>query len=107
MAGAVTPLHNTFFFQSRIQTTFDNLCTTSSYPLDCTFYQVANSFSCRCVKMREIVTLQLGHLSNYAATHFWNAQVTLPLSLLGHSLLKKHTGVLLHILITRRVANRP
>ncbi|KAG6042011.1 hypothetical protein E4U41_007107 [Claviceps citrina] len=24
--------------------------------------------------MREIVTLQLGHLSNYAATHFWNAQ---------------------------------
>ncbi|KAL7787026.1 tubulin domain-containing protein [Trichoderma ceciliae] len=24
--------------------------------------------------MREIVTLQLGNLSNYAATHFWNAQ---------------------------------
>ncbi|KAM4055389.1 tubulin domain-containing protein [Hirsutella rhossiliensis] len=24
--------------------------------------------------MREIVTLQLGHLSNYLATHFWNAQ---------------------------------
>ncbi|VUC19789.1 unnamed protein product [Clonostachys rosea] len=24
--------------------------------------------------MREIVTLQLGHLSNYTATHFWNAQ---------------------------------
>lgn len=24
--------------------------------------------------MREIVTLQLGHLSNYVATHFWNAQ---------------------------------
>lgn len=25
--------------------------------------------------MREIVTLQLGQLSNYTATHFWNAQV--------------------------------
>ncbi|KYK54588.1 Tubulin FtsZ [Drechmeria coniospora] len=24
--------------------------------------------------MREIITLQLGHLSNYTATHFWNAQ---------------------------------
>ncbi|KAF4123302.1 mitochondrial partitioning protein [Geosmithia morbida] len=24
--------------------------------------------------MREIVTLQLGHLSNYTGTHFWNAQ---------------------------------
>lgn len=24
--------------------------------------------------MREIITLQLGHLSNYVATHFWNAQ---------------------------------
>ncbi|TQV92380.1 mtDNA inheritance protein Dml1 [Cordyceps javanica] len=24
--------------------------------------------------MREIVTLQLGHLSNYVATHFWNTQ---------------------------------
>lgn len=24
--------------------------------------------------MREILTLQLGNLSNYAATHFWNAQ---------------------------------
>jgi hypothetical protein len=27
--------------------------------------------------MREIVTLQLGHLSNYTATHFWNAQASL------------------------------
>lgn len=25
--------------------------------------------------MREVVTLQLGHLSNFVATHFWNAQV--------------------------------
>jgi hypothetical protein len=25
--------------------------------------------------MREIVSLQLGQLSNYTATHFWNAQV--------------------------------
>lgn len=24
--------------------------------------------------MREILTLQLGNLSNYAATHFWNTQ---------------------------------
>lgn len=24
--------------------------------------------------MHEILTLQLGNLSNYAATHFWNAQ---------------------------------
>lgn len=24
--------------------------------------------------MREIVTLQLGNLSNYVATHFWNTQ---------------------------------
>lgn len=24
--------------------------------------------------MREIITLQLGQLSNYTATHFWNAQ---------------------------------
>jgi len=24
--------------------------------------------------MKEIITLQLGNLSNYAATHFWNAQ---------------------------------
>lgn len=24
--------------------------------------------------MREIITLQLGHLSNYTATHFWNTQ---------------------------------
>lgn len=24
--------------------------------------------------MREIITLQLGHLSNYVATHFWNTQ---------------------------------
>lgn len=24
--------------------------------------------------MREILTLQLGNLSNYTATHFWNAQ---------------------------------
>lgn len=24
--------------------------------------------------MREILTLQLGHLGNYTATHFWNAQ---------------------------------
>ena len=27
--------------------------------------------------MREIVTLQLGHLSNYTATHFWNTQVSI------------------------------
>lgn len=25
--------------------------------------------------MKEILTLQLGQLSNYAATHFWNTQV--------------------------------
>jgi hypothetical protein len=25
--------------------------------------------------MREIVTLQLGSLSNHVGTHFWNAQV--------------------------------
>lgn len=38
--------------------------------------------------MREIVTLQLGHLSNYVATHFWNAQVqktaNTPLAAHGH-----------------------
>ena len=33
--------------------------------------------------MREIVTLQLGHLSNYVATHFWNAQVTTTTTLLA------------------------
>lgn len=26
--------------------------------------------------VREIVTLQLGELSNYVATHFWNTQVS-------------------------------
>ena len=25
--------------------------------------------------VREVVTLQLGELSNYVATHFWNTQV--------------------------------
>lgn len=48
--------------------------------------------------MREIVTLQLGHLSNYTSTHFWNAQVY---ALIEYSLRKKrltrHQGVLLYI----------
>lgn len=32
--------------------------------------------------MREIISLQLGQLSNYTATHFWNAQVLLVLQLM-------------------------
>lgn len=28
-----------------------------------------------CIKMHEIVTLQLGQRANYLATHFWNLQV--------------------------------
>ena len=27
------------------------------------------------MQKQEVVTLQLGHFSNYVATHFWNAQV--------------------------------
>lgn len=62
--------------------------------------------------MREVVTLQLGHLSNYTATHFWNTQVnipTVPLDSIAHTPAPQSestdpaTGVLLHLLGARYI----
>jgi hypothetical protein len=47
--------------------------------------------------MREIVSLQLGQLSNYTATHFWNAQVTF-FTNARLAIANRNTGVIFYIL---------
>lgn len=47
--------------------------------------------------MREIVSLQLGQLGNYTATHFWNTQVA-SLTCVHLTIINKCIGVILYIL---------
>lgn len=47
--------------------------------------------------MREIVSLQLGQLGNYTATHFWNAQVA-SVTCVQLTIANKYIGVIFYIL---------